>query len=155
MYSKLYGEISIDHMAQIIKDYIESDKESEYTVSVGTDSQNHQLTKIVVAVAVHKHGKGGIFFYDIKYEKLIKSIKQKIYFETSLSLEIAGTISKYFALNNIEQDIEIHVDIGKNRNGKTYELIQEITGWVIGTGYKCEIKPNSYTASSIADRLSK
>lgn len=155
MYSKTYGEVSIDHMAQIIKEYIESDKDSEYTISVGTDSQNHTLTKIVIAVAVHRHGKGGIFFYETRYERLIKNLKQKIYFETSLSLEIAGVISKYFALNGLEQDIEIHTDIGTNKNGKTYELIKEITGWVTSTGYKCEIKPNSYTASSIADKFSK
>lgn len=155
MKSYTYGEVSMNEMIEIINNYIKDDENSDYTVSVGTDSQNHELTKMVVVIAIHRHGKGGIFFYDIKYEPKITNIKQKIYYETSLSLDIASKIAECFADNNIQENIEVHVDIGNSKFGKTKDLITEIVGWVEGAGYNCKIKPESYAASWIANKISK
>ncbi|MCR5685310.1 MAG: ribonuclease H-like YkuK family protein, partial [Lachnospiraceae bacterium] len=49
----------------------------------------------------------------------------------------------------------IHVDAGKSPDGKTKELIPAIVGWIKSQGFECEIKPDSFVASSIADRISK
>lgn len=155
MKSSIFGEVTVPRMVECIKEYIEKDRESVYSISIGTDSQNRELTKVVVVVAIHRVGKGGIFFHDTKYVPKISNIRQKIYFETALSLELAATVSQYFAEKNIKQDIAIHVDIGKNVRGGTHNLVQEIVGWIKGAGYICEIKPNSLTAFCIADRLSK
>lgn len=43
---------------------------------------------------------------------------------------------------------------GEVSTDEVYKII-EIVGWVTACGYKCEIKPNSYTASGIANKLSK
>lgn len=147
MYSKTYGKVSIEKMIEIIKDYT-SDKQHKYSITVGTDSQNTNLTKVVLVVAIHKVGKGGIFFYDIKNVPKIKNLQQKIYFETSWSLEIATLLE-----SNLWCDIEIHSDIGKL--GKTSDLVKEIMGWVTSSGFTCKIKPEAYCAACIADRLSK
>lgn len=155
MKSRIFGDVSVEQMANLINEYIEKEKGYEYKISIGTDSQNASLTKVVVVVAIHRVGRGGIFFYDIKYVPKITSIRQKIYYETALSLELASLISQSFAEKNIQQDIEIHVDIGTNKKGKTYELISEIVGWIKGAGYRYQIKPYATTASCIADRLSK
>jgi predicted RNase H-related nuclease YkuK (DUF458 family) len=45
------------------------------------------------------------------------------------------------------------MDIGEH--GPTSKYIQELEGWVRATGYDYEIKPNSYAASTIADKYSK
>ena len=142
-------------MIDIIKKYIDEDRKSNYRISIGTDSQNTNLTKIVIVISIYRVGKGGIFFYDVRNESIIKNIKQKIYYETSLSLDFASKISECFKNNEISQDIEIHVDIGTNRSGGTYDLVQSIIGWVNSAGYECKIKPYSYTASAIANRISK
>lgn len=155
MKSLTFGNVSVKEMVGLINRYIHKDKNYDYKISIGTDSQNKTLTKVVIVVAIHKVGNGGIFFYDIKTVPRITNIRQKIYYETALSLELASLLSQSFAEQNIQQDIEIHADIGTNRKGKTYELIQEITGWIKGAGYNCQIKPYSTTASCIADRLSK
>jgi predicted RNase H-related nuclease YkuK (DUF458 family) len=47
----------------------------------------------------------------------------------------------------------IHVDAGNK--GPTSRYISEIVGWVRACGFDCRIKPDSYCASSIADRVSK
>ncbi|PJI08191.1 MULTISPECIES: ribonuclease H-like YkuK family protein [Clostridium] len=155
MHSNTFGNVSIDEMAYRIKEFIMKDRKCNYKITIGTDSQNRNLTKVVVVVAIHRIGSGGIFFYDIKYVPKISNVRQKIYYETSLSLELASKVSQSFAEANIQEDIEIHVDIGTNKKGKTYSLINEITGWITGEGYKYQIKPYSYAASCIADRLSK
>ena len=56
-------------------------------------------------------------------------------------------------IDELNIKFQIHCDIGKN--GKTSELIKEIVGWVTASGYECLIKPESYTANSIADKYSK
>ena len=155
MKSRTFGDVTLSSMVKHINEYIQNDKNHNYKISIGTDSQNKLLTKVVVVVAVHRIGCGGIFFYDIKYVPKINNVRQKIYYETALSLEFASLLSKSFAEQNIQQDIEIHADVGESRKGKTYELINEITGWIKGAGYTCQIKPYSTTASSIADKLSK
>ena len=51
--------------------------------------------------------------------------------------------------------ISIHVDAGNSDKGKTKPLIPELVGWVKACGYDYEVKPNSFAASSIADKISK
>lgn len=153
MYSKIFGEVSVEQMVEHIKNFINSNKNCDYVIAIGTDSQNTSLTKIDIVVAIHRVGNGGIFFYEEKKVKKIKDRTQKIYYETALSLEIASKISLFLAESNIKQKIEIHVDIGKQ--GPTRDLIQGIMGWVKSEGYICKIKPYSWAASSIANRLSK
>lgn len=156
MRSATFGEVSIEQMTKHIHDYVNKDTNKQYVITVGTDSQKHDLTKVVLVVAIHTVGYGGIFFYDIKHVDNIKSLQQKIYFETSLTLELAMELTKRFAEENIQQKIGVHVDIGDDPvKCKTSSLVKEIVGWVTSSGFECFIKPNAYTASCIADKISK
>lgn len=153
MYSRTYGKVSISEMIDIIKEYINSDSDHKYNITIGTDSQNRNITKVVIVVAIHRVGKGGIFFYDIKNVTKIKNLQQKIYYETSMSLDLALKLSECFIENDIDELIEIHSDIGKY--GKTSALISEITGWIHSAGFEYKIKPEAYAAACIADKISK
>lgn len=153
MYSPTYGKVSYDRMVQIIKDFINKSPHSNYKISVGTDTQNFDYTKTVVVVAIHREGSGGIFFYDIKNVKRITNLNQKLIYETESSLNLATKLSQTLQKEAINLGIDIHVDAGKN--GKTSKLIPEIVGWIKACGFNCETKPNSYAASSIADKYSK
>ena len=152
MHSPTYGNISFEDMISKIKNFISKSPNSEYNISVGTDSQNFDYTKTVIVVSVYRRGHGGIFFYDIKNVKRINNLMQKLFYETSTSLEIAIKLLKAFEEEKINLGISIHVDAGNN--GSTSKFIREITGWVNSYGFDCETKPNSYAASSIADILS-
>lgn len=157
MYSLTYGEVSIKEMVSLIKAYTAQDKNMEYVVAVGTDSQNSNYTKVPVTVGIHKIknkvGRGGIYFYEIRMLKRIQNIRQKIFYETNLSIQLALQLNSLFTESNIAYDIEVHVDVGYN--GPTSQYIAEINGWVKACGFQCVIKPNSYMASSVANRLSK
>ena len=130
-------------------------------LTVGTDSQNHSSgTKIVTVISMICKGHGGIFFYTAEYRGLMKIVKQKLETETFISLETAKTL-----IDELDNDdyhvlidncpLSIHIDAGNAPHGKTRDLIQALTGWVHAMGYECEVKPDSYSASTIADRLSK
>jgi predicted RNase H-related nuclease YkuK (DUF458 family) len=162
MISPTYGECSSERMIAIIANYIRSNyKTSEgFNLVVGTDSQNFSDTKIVVVVAVQNIGHGGIFFYDILRTKRIDNIRQKLLYETSMSLRYANRLIAEFEefcktsdynFNNF--NFCIHVDAGLN--GKTCDLIPGLVAWVKSCGYDCKIKPDSFAASSIADKISK
>ena len=150
-------------MIQFIADYIAKNKEANYEITVGTDSQNHSSTKIVEVIAVHRIGDGGIFFYRTEYLEKITSLKRKIYEETSRSIVNATglidnvgdcLIDKHNVhIDDLNVNFSIHCDIG--HYGKTNQLITEITAWVHSAGFDVAIKPDSYTASGIANKFSK
>lgn len=154
--------VSYEEMILLIADYIVSNPIKEYEITVGTDSQNHSHCKMVEVIAIHRVGDGGIFFYRVEYVHKIRSIKEKIIEETSRSLANAQGLLDEIQLNLLEKGIDIdklnihfqiHCDIG--HKGRTQSLIAEITNWVTSMGYECLIKPDSYTASGIANKFSK
>lgn len=153
MHSPSYGEVSYEKMVEIIKRFLTKSPQHEYKISVGTDSQNFGYTKLVLVVAVHRIGNGGIFFYDIKNIKEIRDVTHKLFYETNTSLKFAAKLSDSLESEAIDLGINIHVDAGNN--GKTSKLIPEIAGWIKACGFNCETKPDSYAASSIADKYSK
>ena len=154
--------VDAEEVIKLITEYILADKNATYEFTVGTDSQNFDKTKIVEVIAVHRIGKGGIFFYNVEYIRRIDSLRQKITEETQRSLSNADGLVEALELSLMEYDIDIndldirfqiHCDIGTE--GKTKALIKEITNWVTSLGYACLIKPDSYTASGIANKYSK
>ena len=154
--------VSYSEMVRIIANYIKEDTTRKYEITVGTDSQSHDTTKMVEVIALSRIGSGGIFFYHTDYVTKIRSLKTKIVEETSRSLSNAEGLLDEVQLQLLEDGIDIdklnihfviHCDIG--HAGKTKELINEITGWVEASGYDCVIKPDSYTASGIANKISK
>ena len=160
MRSITYGEVSIQRIVEIIDNYVSKNPHGEYQVIVGTDSQNFDKTKIVLVIAVIEKRKGGIFFYEITRVNKITNIKQKLYKETQMSLDCATELMDAFERRYEETGFDytriqfsIHVDAGFN--GPTKEVIPEIVGWVKSCGYDVHVKPESFVASSIADKLSK
>lgn len=127
----------------------------EYAISVGTDSQTYGRTKIVTVIAIHRIGKGGKFFYYIEYIDRMIDIRHKIYTETQRSIDLGKELTEFLFEHDKMFEITIHVDMGESKKGKTYNLIREIMGWITAEGFEGAYKPNSNTASEIADRLSK
>ena len=47
-------------------------------------------------------------------------------------------------------DLEIHIDVGPL--GPTREMIREVVGMVNGSGFTAKTKPESWGATSVADK---
>lgn len=163
MFKTAQGQVmSVPDIAKKIFEFIMSDKTNSYEITVGTDSQNFDRTKMVEVIAVHRKGRGGTYFYNIEFVRRITNLKQKINEETSRSLIVANDLldcleemflANDMVMEDLDVSFQIHCDIG--RAGKTSVLIKEIVSWVTSQGYVCLIKPDSYAASDIADKYSK
>lgn len=162
MQSPTYGTVTMEQMIAIIKSFIGiNGPDREYKLVVGTDSQNFDYTKVVLVVALLNVGHGGIFFYDVTRHKRISDVRQKLFMETQLSLDYANTLLQALEQESLDDpefdytkiNYSIHVDAGYN--GPTKAVIPEIVAWVKSCGFDCQVKPESYVASSIADKYSK
>lgn len=151
--SPTYGQIDATALQKRVAAYMTEKKEASYRIIVGSDSQRARGWNydFVVAIAIHRVGAGGIYFWKRQLISRKMSLKERMYQEALLSLESAEAIFALFRENGISKyNIEIHVDIG--RAGETREMIAEIVGMVRGNGYDVKIKPDSFGASKVADR---
>ena len=156
--SPTFGKLSLQSVIDQIVSFLKEDPESLYRLVIGSDSQErfiegNKVANYVTAIVVHRKGKGGRYFWKNGKKEKIFSLRQKIYSETLLSLEVAGEAlpllqKKLNGSNNWE--LEIHIDVG--RYGKTRSMIKEVVGMVTGNGFNAKTKPDAYAASSIADR---
>ena len=134
---------------------------SDVSIIVGTDSQNFSETKMVSVICAIAAGRGGIFFYRITKEPLIRDVRRKLHEETNDSLTLASQLVEALESDVKYQDmylncpLSIHIDAGNSEKGKTKMLIPELVGWVKACGYDASCKPDSFVASCVADKLSK
>ena len=153
-YTPVGLKLDLNTVVDEIIRYIEIVPDDTYTVIIGTDSVNHVGVDFVSAVVVYRLGHGGRFFWKRVQENKKYTLRNRIYQEALMSLKLAESLVASFAEKNFTNfNFEIHVDIGNN--GPTRELIQEITGMIRGSGFNVKTKPESYGASSVADRLLK
>jgi uncharacterized protein len=149
--SPTHGKMSFERMFAQIVAYMEEQRDQRYNLIIGTDSLLGDDTCFVTAVVIHRVGHGGRYFYHKFRNRKIESLRQRILFETSLSLETASQISSELAKNGYsELPLEIHLDVGDR--GETKRIIREVVGMVQGSGYAAVTKPDSYGASKVADR---
>ena len=147
-----------------ILEFMNNDKNSSYRISIGTDSQSATKTVFVSCILVHRIGRGAIgFLHKVQIQRPIRSLREKIYLETCASLQLAYLFDDD-KIQNITNTVnsgdeskgvffEFHIDIGTN--GPTKALINEMTGMVKGLNFVPKIKPDSYCASSFADKYTK
>lgn len=148
------GRMDFEKMMRDIILYIKGLPTSSYKIIIGSDSQVKSDTCFITAVIVHRLGKGARYYYRKKTQRKIKSLRQKIFYETALSLEVGGMVHKYFADNGFDDlKVEIHIDVGIH--GDTKDLIREVVGMVTGSGFRAKIKPEAFGASSVADKHTK
>lgn len=162
--SYTYGQVNLLDIAKYLLEFYTKNKiyNTEFVITIGTDSQNfYNTTKIVNVISIICKGHGGIFFYNISHLDCISDIRVKLREETKESLEIAEELVNILQDNEVYHEmflnipIQLHIDAGNTDKNKTKMLISELVGWVVASGYDACIKPDSYAASSIADRISK
>ncbi len=150
------GNLSLDEVFVDVVAYIDDKPKEQYKLIIGTDSQAHNRQEVcfVTAIIIHRVGKGARYFFRRQKHHYMESLRQRIYYETFLSLEVATMVTAKLAENGHPHlNMEIHLDVGEK--GDTKELIREVVGMVIGSGFQACIKPESYGASKVADKYTK
>lgn len=152
--SPTYGVLSFDGMFGRLVEYIVEDSNQSYNLIIGTDSFLSGDTLFVSAVIIHRKGHGGRYFYMKLHRRKIDNMRQRIFYETSMSIQLATILKEKLNDNGFKKlPVEIHLDVGTN--GDTREIIKEVVGMVTGSGYEARTKPDSFGASKVADRHSK
>jgi len=156
------GNLKIKKVIEELFNYISEKPEKFYDIIVGCDSSSGQEPHFPLAVVILRVGEGGRFFLKKNTYKGRKFFnwKTRILEEVLLSCQLA-----LYLRENFEKKIEdskqenihyqfryIHADVGEN--GKTKDMIKEVTGLIKGTGFEPKIKPESFAASTVADRYS-
>jgi predicted RNase H-related nuclease YkuK (DUF458 family) len=99
-------------------------------------------------------GKGARYYYHKRWHRKISSLRQRIFYEAALSLETASEVARRLAENgHADLNVEIHLDVGPG--GQTKDLIREVVGMVVGSGFDARIKPDACGASKVADKFTK
>ncbi len=154
-FSPTKGVLSFEGVFAEIMAYVGESPNDPYKLIVGSDSQTKDNEVcFVTAIVVHRVGKGARYFYQRRSHRPMASLRQKIFYETALSLGLAGQLAERLARGgHAYLNIEIHLDVGSS--GDTRDLIREIVGMVTGSGFDAKIKPDSYGASTVADKYTK
>lgn len=156
-HSPTKGSVTLGKIVDEIAEFIDSDPKSFYSIVIGSDSQikhNNGIKEcdFVTAIIVHRKGFGARYFWNKDKVKKAPVLRDKIYTETLRSLataeEIVPVLRQY--IDESKYDFEIHIDVGPN--GKTRDMIKEVVGMVNGNGYVAKTKPESWGASSVADK---
>lgn len=160
-FSQTHGKIEVEEILHLIKDFLEDDPKAEYSLVIGTDSQEKNGSKngakslnLVTAILIHRKGFGGKYFWRRKHISNIYTLRDKIYAETMASLDFAADfvpiLKKFLNGKSPAYNLEIHVDVGEH--GATRDMIKEVVGMVTGNGFVAKTKPDAYAASYVADK---
>lgn len=132
------------------------DKEYEYEIAIGTDSQiRGKLFRFITVVCIWKKGKGGMYYYRTEYAPRaqfpINNQKMRMFDEVAKTIELATKIEEKTSFRPI-----IHVDASiPHKKEFTSSFSEQLRGYVVSCGYECVLKPESYVANCIADRHTK
>jgi len=148
------GPMSFSAMFEDILDFMAENPEAKYKLIVGSDSQARSQVCFVTAVVVHRIGKGGRYYYTRTYVAKMPSLRQRIFYEAHLSLDVASKLAAEMSKNGRSNlNVEIHLDVG--RNGQTRTMIKDLVAEIVGSGFSAKIKPDAFGASQVADKHSK
>lgn len=151
------GQMSVSKVIDEIACFVDEQPEGFYRLIIGTDSQarsngDGRGLDFVSAIVIYRQGRGARYFWRKTRNNTITRLRDKIYTETLMSLDLAQNIVPKIRkrISPAKYDLEIHIDVGPL--GPTREMIREVVGMVNGNGYVAKTKPDSWGASSVADK---
>lgn len=165
-YNPTRGNLKPTEVIGEILDYISKKPESFYDIIVGCDSSSGEEPNFPLVVVILRVGEGGKFFLKkISYKnRKFYNWKERILEEVLLSCQFALFLRENFEKQvssfikkNGQKELNyqfryIHADIGES--GATKDMIREVIGLIKGNGFEAKIKPESFVASTVADRYS-
>ena len=141
-----------------IVEYVKNTDEKS-KVYIGSDSRrflvnNQWVAYYALAVVIHINGNNGckIFGYktkeidyDKKRDRPVNRLMNEVYKIADLYLELSPLINK---------EIQIHLDLNPKKEHASNQVLVQAVGYITGVcGVKPVIKPNSFAASTAADKF--
>jgi predicted RNase H-related nuclease YkuK (DUF458 family) len=156
-YNPSRGNLTISDVIGEILGYLKEKPEKFYDIIVGCDSSSGEEPHFPVAVVVLRVGEGGRFFLkrvnykNRKFYNWKQRVLEEVFLSCQLSLHLKEKLEEKMKNQSFDyQFCYIHADIGEN--GATKDMIKEVIGLIRGNGFEPKIKPESFVASTVADR---
>ena len=122
---------------------------------VGVDSQRMGFyTKYTVLVVLHKKNKGCIIAQKKVKMKNPNNLYEKLSTEVIFGLMAGSELLKLEVGLNPGQ-IPIHIDVNNNEKHDSAKHQKSLVGMVKAQGFKCVIKPDSWAATQLADKVNR
>ena len=126
--------------------------DKNYEIYVGSDS--HVLggnTVFATVIAAWKPGCGGKFLYSRETSKgpNFFRLHERLTEEAIRSIAVASELRDEYG-----RDVEIHLDLNTEKY-KSSKYTKELSSMVTACGFKCEVKPNSWASSTLADKSAR
>tara|TARA_Y100000310_G_scaffold330028_1_gene400938 strand:+ start:1469 stop:1981 length:513 start_codon:yes stop_codon:yes gene_type:complete len=160
-YNPTKGQMQLSQVPEELVEYMREKPDHPYEIIVGCDSSATQEPTFPVVVVVLRKKEGGRFFFTKvcypaprKFYNLHDRILEEVLLSCQLALWLRENFTKHIQKEKEVPNYQfqyIHADIGEN--GLTKDMIKEVTGLIRGNGFLPMIKPESFAASSVADRL--
>ncbi|WP_084710713.1 ribonuclease H-like YkuK family protein [Ornithinibacillus californiensis] len=160
--------MSFNEVFQHIIRFMRKDPTGNYRLIFGTDSQIHPTyTRFITGIVIQCESKGAwACFRRVVIPRKMTNLHERISFETTLTEEVVSMFTERkkeqlidIVLPNIYKGssftIEGHIDIGASNKNKTRVFVNEMVGRMESLGIEPKIKPDSYVASSYANRFTK
>ncbi|MDG5786132.1 ribonuclease H-like YkuK family protein [Evansella sp. AB-P1] len=160
--------MTFEEVFERIVQFMKKDPKGNYRLMFGTDSQVHATyTRFVTGIVIQRERKGAwACLRKVSIPRQINNLHEKISYETSLTEEIASMFTderKETLINLVLPHvykgatftIEGHIDIGCRSQNKTRMYVREMVSRIESMGLEPKIKPESFVASTYANRYTK
>jgi uncharacterized protein len=160
--------MSFEQVFQNILQFMEKDPTGNFKLMFGTDSQVYSReTKFITGIVIQQTRKGvWACFRKVIIPRKMVNLHERISFETTLTEEVVSLFTEekkerliQTVLPNVYKGasltIEGHIDIGSGERNKTRIFVKEMISRMNSIGLKAKIKPDSFVASSYANRFTK
>lgn len=126
-------------------------------IFIGSDSFiSKRKVTFATAICLHGDNRGGRYFFARAHEPLshYRVLVSRITEEVRRSVELAEHIMEEHSIN--PQSFELHIDVSPFEMRKATSRFSEmLSGYVVGAGFACRIKPNAWASQTVADKHSK
>ena len=133
-----------------IRQHILEHHRATYSLHVGTDTKPYlDSTTVITAICFREAGKGAIVAYQKCKTSTFPSMRDRLFHETYVSLEVAAAI-----LELTGNRATIHADVNPKRDALSNITVDAIMGMIKGMGYPVLVKPEAW-AADIADMYTR
>ena len=151
---KLNGTVIERPIVDEVRDTIvrETAAGNRLKVCVGSDSQVYgNVIEFGTVIVFLREGRGGFMFISNERKSQRMSLKERLLYEVSKSIEVAYDICNL--LDEYDVDLEVHADINTNPHFQSNTALHEAMGYILSMGFVFKAKPDSFASSSCANKV--
>src|SRR3954466_4545126 len=162
------NRMTFDIVFERIIRFMYINRNGNYRLMIGTDSQvHHKYTIFITGIVILNEGKGAwACIRKVVIPRRMDTLHERISQETSLTEQVVAMFTEErkntlidvvlpYIYKGATFTMEGHIDIGSRNRNKTKIFVEEMVNRIEAMGLEPKIKPDSFVASSYANRFTK